>query len=95
MLNNYEGTAKGVVSMLHEQSQEQQEEGVDVPYDRLNPETLLNLVKEFVTREWEEVGDTDYTLDDKVEEVFRQLKDRKAKVVFDLASETGNIVVCR
>jgi uncharacterized protein len=81
--------------MLYEQQVEMSEEGVDVPYDRLNPETLLNMVKEFVTREWEEVGETDYTLDDKVEQVFRQLKEKKAKVVFDLATETGNIVVCR
>ena len=81
--------------MLYEQQAELQEEGVEVPYDRLNPETLLNMVKEFVTREWEEVGDTDYTLDDKIEQVFRQLKERKAKVVFDLATETGNIVVSR
>ena len=53
------------------------------------------MVKEFVTREWEEVGDSDFTLEDKIEQVFQQLKDSKAKVVFDLASETGNIVVCR
>jgi uncharacterized protein len=83
------------IEMLQEQQLDLPEEGVDVPYDRLNPETLLNMVREFVTREWEEVGDTDFTLDDKVEQVFRQLKEKKAKVVFDLASETGNIVVCR
>jgi uncharacterized protein len=81
--------------MLQEQQVEIPEEGVDVPYDRLNPETLLNMVKEFVTREWEEVGDSDYTLDDKVAQVFQQLKERKAKVVFDLSTETGNIVACR
>ena len=81
--------------MSQERRPDQQEEGVDVPYDRLNPETLLNLVKEFVSREWEEVGDADFTLDDKVAQVFQQLKESKAKVVFDLASETGNIVVCR
>ena len=81
--------------MSQERRPDQQEEGVDVPYDRLNQETLLNLVKEFVSREWEEVGDADFTLDDKVAQVFQQLKESKAKVVFDLASETGNIVVCR
>ena len=81
--------------MLHEHQVDQQEEGVEVPYERLSQETLLNMVKEFVTREWDEVGETSFTLDDKVAQVFQQLKDRKAKVVFDLASETGNIVVCR
>jgi uncharacterized protein len=81
--------------MLQEQPMEQQENGVEIPYDRLNPETLLNMVREFVTREWEEVGDADYTLDQKVEQVFQQLKEKRAKVVFDLVSETGNIVVSR
>ena len=81
--------------MLQEQHVDQQEEGVDIPYDRLSPETLRNMVTEFVTRDWEELGDSNFTLDEKVEQVFQQLKERKAKVVFDLATETGNIVVCR
>ncbi len=81
--------------MPQEHQLDQQEEGVDIPYDRLNPETLRNMVQEFVTREWEEVGDSNFTLDDKVAQVFQQLKERKVKIVFDLASETGNIVVCR
>ena len=81
--------------MLQEQQVDQQEEGVDIPYDRLSPETLRNMVKEFVTRDWEELGDSNFTLDEKVEQVFQQLKERKAKVVFDLATETGNIVACR
>jgi uncharacterized protein len=81
--------------MLQEHQVEHQEEGVDIPYDRLNPETLRNMITEFVTREWEEVGDGDFTLEDKVGQVLQQLKDRKVKVVFDLATETGNIVVSR
>ena len=72
--------------MLQEHQQAQLEDGVDVPYDRLHPETLLNMVKEFVTRDWEELGDSDFTLDEKVEQVFQQLRERKAKVVFDLAT---------
>lgn len=81
--------------MLQDHQVDLNEEGVDIPYDRLNPETLHNMITEFVTREWEEVGGADFTLDDKIEQVLLQLKQRKAKVVFDLASETGNIVVCR
>jgi uncharacterized protein YheU (UPF0270 family) len=71
------------------------EEGVDVPFDALNPETLRNLVEEFVTREWSEMSDSGYSLEDKVEQVLRQLREKKVKVVFDLTSNTANIVVCR
>lgn len=69
------------------------EEGVEVPFEKINPETLRNLITEFVTREWEEVGDSSATLDDKVGQVMRQLKEKRAKVVFDLRAETCNIVV--
>ena len=72
-----------------------QEDGVEVPFERISPETLRNLIGEFVTREWEEIGDTPYTLEEKIGQVYRQLRDNKAKVVFDLASNTANIVICR
>ena len=68
------------------------EEGVEVPYDRIAPDTLNNLIAEFVSREWEEVGDTSATLDDKICQVRQQLQEKRAKVVFDLRSETCNIV---
>jgi uncharacterized protein YheU (UPF0270 family) len=69
------------------------EEGVEVPWQRLAPETLTNLITEFVTREWEEVGDSSATLDDKIGQVRQQLQAKRARVVFDLRSETCNIVV--
>jgi len=71
------------------------EEGVEVPFGLISPDTLRNLVSEFVTREWEEAGDISYTLDQKIEQVLRQLREGKAKVVFDATSSTCNIVPCR
>ncbi len=71
------------------------EEGVVIPWDRINPDTLRNMISEFVTREWAELSDSGYTLDEKIEQVMKQLQDKKAKVVFDLASQTCNIVVRR
>lgn len=71
------------------------EEGIDVPYDQLKPDTLRTMIEEFVSREWSDWCDSGHTLEDKVEQVLRQLKEKKAKVVFDLASNTANIVVCR
>lgn len=69
------------------------EEGVEVPWQRLEPDTLNNLIAEFVTREWEEVGDASATLEEKISQVRQQLQAKRAKVVFDLRSETCNIVV--
>jgi len=68
------------------------EDGIEIPLERINPLTLRTMVEEFVTREWSELSDEDYTLDDKIEQVLRQLKGHKAKVVFDLTTETCNIV---
>lgn len=71
------------------------EDGIDVPLDRIPPDTLRRMVEEFVTREWSELSDSGYTLDEKVDQVIGQLKEKRAKVVFDLSSRTCNIVPCR
>jgi hypothetical protein len=73
----------------------QHEEGIEVPYERINPDTLRKMIQEFVTRDGADWGEAGCTLEDKVEQVLRQLKGRKVKVVFDLTSQTANIVVCR
>ena len=71
------------------------EQGVDVPYERLDPETLRNVIEEFVTRDGADWGDAGGTLEEKVGQVMQQLRSRKIKIVFDLNSETANIVVNR
>jgi uncharacterized protein len=75
------------------QQHEQDEEGIDVPLDRINPDTLRNMVEEFVTREWSELTDAGCSLDEKIEQVIQQLKADRARVVFDLTTETCNIVL--
>lgn len=71
------------------------EDGVEVPFDRIKPEILHNLIAEFVTREWEELGNSADTLEEKIEQVHRQLHARKANVVFDLTTNSCNIVVSK
>lgn len=73
---------------------ESQEDGLDLPLERINPDTLRNLISEFVTRGWEEAGDSRYTLDDKINQVYRQLQEKKARVVYDLNTNSCNIVPC-
>ena len=70
------------------------EEGVEIPYDKITPDTLQRMIQEFVTRDGADWGDIGCTLEDKVEQVKLQLKDRKIKIVFDLTSQTANFVVC-
>jgi uncharacterized protein len=71
------------------------EETVDIPLDRIDSDLLRKMIEEFVTREWSELADSEYTLDEKVEQVLRQLHDKRARIVYDTTSETWNIVPSR
>ncbi|PLX86637.1 MAG: hypothetical protein C0617_00645 [Desulfuromonas sp.] len=53
------------------------------------------MIQEFVTRDWSDFGDDSYTMEGKIAQVLQQLRDKKVKVVFDLKSQTANIVVRR
>lgn len=72
--------------------QEQNEDGIEIPLERINPETLRKMIEEFVTREWSELSDSGYSMDEKVDRVLQQLQGRQAAVVFDSTSETWNII---
>lgn len=78
--------------MTHKNQEVQQEEGIEVPYEQISPDTLRKMIQEFVTRDGADWGDAGCTLEDKVQQVLRQLKHKGVKVVFDLRSETANIV---
>ncbi len=66
---------------------------IDIPLDRINPSTLRSMIEEFVTREWNESADSRFTLEEKVQQVLRQLQAGRARVVFDASSETWNIIL--
>lgn len=71
------------------------EEFVEIPLDRINPDTLRKMIKEFVTREWSELTDSGYTLDEKVEQVLLQLRERRVRIVYNFTTETWNIIPIR
>jgi uncharacterized protein YheU (UPF0270 family) len=48
-----------------------------------------------VNREWSDLSDAGVSLDTKVDQVLKRLRLGKAKVVFDLAAKTCNIIPCR
>lgn len=80
--------------MSYDDEQDESLQWLDIPYEQLNNETLQRMIEEFVTRDgsnWDEQG---ADLDTKVAQVISQLKQKKIKVVFDLQSQTANLVVC-
>ena len=69
-----------------------QEEGVEIPYQDINPGTLRNMIEEFVSRDGSDWGDAGGSMEDKIKQVLRQFESGKIKVVFDLTSQSANIV---
>ena len=68
-------------------------EPVEVPYGELPPELLHAVVESFVLREGTDYGEREFSLEDKVAGVIRQLKKGEAKILFDPESESVTIAV--
>ena len=54
------------VTIVRDNQDEYAEDGVTVPTDRINPETLRKMVEEFVSREWSNLSDAEYTFEDNI-----------------------------
>lgn len=63
-----------------------------IPHQELSPEALRGVIESFVLREGTEYGMRDYSLDEKVMHVMRQLERGEAQIVFDPRMETVDIV---
>ena len=70
-------------------------EPVVVPYTELSEEALRGVLESFVLREGTDYGEREFSLDQKVEHVTRQLRRGEARIVFDPATETIDVVVVR
>ena len=68
-------------------------EPIEIPFSELSPDALRGVVESFVLREGTEYGDRDYSLDEKVAHVMRQLERKEARILFDPASESVTLVV--
>ena len=63
-----------------------------VPWKDLPPETLTNLIEEFVTRDGTDYGDQEVATSTKVEQVRTQLKQQEAFIVFDEVTESVSVM---
>ncbi|HLS82526.1 MAG TPA: YheU family protein [Steroidobacter sp.] len=66
-----------------------------VPHTELSLEALTGVVESFVLREGTDYGEREYSLEDKVAHVMRQLASGEARIVFDPVTESVDIVLAR
>ena len=65
---------------------------MEIPYTELSRDALRGVIEEFVSREGTEYGQREYTLEDKINRVVRQLESGEVKLFFDEQSQTCNLV---
>jgi len=68
---------------------------VEVPYEQIEPETLRELVEEFITRDGTFYGKKEMSMDQKVDMVIGQLKSGEAVITWDRYVQTSNIVLTK
>lgn len=68
---------------------------VPVPFRQISAPALRGLVEAFVLREGTDYGEREYSLDEKVAQVLRQLERGEATVIFDPRTNTASIVVAQ
>lgn len=62
-----------------------------IPWQDIAPETLENLIREFVLREGTDYGSVEVSLQSKIDQVKSQLKKSEAVIVFSELHETVDI----
>lgn len=61
---------------------------MDIPWQKLQPETLQSLVEEYVTRDGTDYGFQEAQYETKIRQVYTLLKSGKIKIVFDPETES-------
>ncbi|WP_072670445.1 YheU family protein [Vibrio injensis] len=62
-----------------------------VPWQQIASETLHNLIREFVLREGTDYGESEISLQDKIDQVIAQLRSGQAMIVYSELHETIDI----
>ena len=62
-----------------------------IPWQHIDPDTLDNLIREFILREGTDYGAEEVSLDKKVEQVRAQIQSGEAVILFSELHETIDI----
>ncbi len=65
---------------------------IEIPASDLAPETLRAVIESFIMREGTDYGDTEYSLDHKVDQVRRQLDRGEVLLMWDEMIESCNLI---
>ena len=66
-----------------------------VPWQQIAPQTLRNLVEEFVTRDGTDYGEQEISLETRVGQVMQQLRRAEVVIWFDGVTETITLMTAR
>ncbi|OBT10056.1 hypothetical protein A9264_03605 [Vibrio sp. UCD-FRSSP16_10] len=66
-----------------------------VPWKEIAPETLDNLIKEYILREGTDYGEIEISLDNKIEQIKGQLQQGTAIIVYSELHESIDIKASR
>jgi uncharacterized protein len=69
------------------------EQPIVIPHTELSADALRGVLESFVLREGTDYGEREFSLDEKVAHVLRQLERGEAQVIFDAELESVDIVV--
>jgi uncharacterized protein len=72
---------------------EELQEPVRVPHTELSPEALRGVIESFVLREGTDYGEHEFSLEQKLAHVLRQLERGEAQILFDPDTETIDIIL--
>ncbi|OUS11315.1 hypothetical protein A9Q89_09240 [Gammaproteobacteria bacterium 53_120_T64] len=65
---------------------------MEVPAANLAPETLRAIIESYIVREGTDYGEADYSLDNKVDQVKRQLERGEVLLMWDEVLESCNLI---
>jgi uncharacterized protein len=77
------------------QMDEESHSAVVVPHTELQAELLRSVIESFVLREGTDYGEREFSLEDKVRRVMRQIERGEAQIVFDSRTDSVTIASAR
>jgi len=77
---------------MENESEKTKPDPIEISASQLDPDTVTNLIKEFVLREGTDYGVSEVALETKIEQVRKQILRRDVQIFFEPETESINLV---